>query len=60
MSWIDIGDIEDIPLRGARLVKTHIGCIAVFRTAEARSSPPPTAAPTKAVRCPKGSCTGNR
>ncbi len=34
MSWIDIGHIEDIPLRGARLVKTHIGCIAVFRTAE--------------------------
>lgn len=35
MSWIDIGHIDDIPLRGARLVKTHIGCIAVFRTAEA-------------------------
>jgi nitrite reductase (NADH) small subunit len=35
MSWIDIGHIEDIPLRGARLVKTRIGCIAVFRTAEA-------------------------
>ncbi|WP_170575638.1 nitrite reductase small subunit NirD [Ruegeria atlantica] len=35
MSWIDIGHIEDVPLRGARLVKTHIGCIAVFRTAEA-------------------------
>ncbi len=35
MSWIDIGHIDDVPLRGARLVKTHIGCIAVFRTAEA-------------------------
>lgn len=35
MSWIDIGHIEEVPLRGARLVKTHIGCIAVFRTAEA-------------------------
>lgn len=34
MSWIDIGDITDIPLRGARLLKTHLGCIAVFRTAE--------------------------
>ena len=32
MSWIDIGAIEDVPLRGARLVKTHLGCIAVFRT----------------------------
>ncbi len=35
MSWTDIGHIDDIPLRGARLVKTHIGCIAIFRTAEA-------------------------
>ncbi|GHF42375.1 nitrite reductase small subunit NirD [Seohaeicola zhoushanensis] len=35
MNWIDIGAVEDIPLRGARLLKTHAGCIAVFRTAEA-------------------------
>ncbi|MGI3164122.1 nitrite reductase small subunit NirD [Pseudooceanicola sp. 200-1SW] len=35
MSWIDIGHIDDVPLRGARLVKTPVGCIAVFRTAEA-------------------------
>lgn len=34
MSWIDIGAVEDIPLRGARKVKTHHGCIAVFRTDE--------------------------
>lgn len=32
MSWIDVGAIEDIPLRGARLVKTPVGCIAIFRT----------------------------
>ena len=32
MSWIDIGALEDVPLRGARLVKTPAGCIAVFRT----------------------------
>lgn len=32
MSWIDVGHIEDIPLRGARLVKTHHGCVALFRT----------------------------
>jgi nitrite reductase (NADH) small subunit len=31
---IDIGAIADIPLRGARVVKTAHGCIAVFRTAE--------------------------
>ncbi len=35
MSWIDVGHIDDIPLRGARLVKTHVGCVAIFRTAEA-------------------------
>ncbi len=32
MSWIDISAIEDIPLRGARLLKTPEGCVAVFRT----------------------------
>jgi len=32
--WIDIGKLEDIPVRGARVVKTAKGCIAVFRTAE--------------------------
>ena len=35
MNWIDIGALEDIPLRGARKVKTRSGCIAVFRTGEA-------------------------
>ena len=32
MSWIDVGHIDDIPLRGARLVKTRAGCVALFRT----------------------------
>ena len=30
--WIDIGALEDIPARGARVVKTAQGCVAVFRT----------------------------
>ncbi len=34
MSLTDIGALNDIPLRGARIVKTVAGCIAVFRTAE--------------------------
>ncbi|QIO52136.1 nitrite reductase small subunit NirD [Rhizobium leguminosarum] len=34
VNWIAIGDISDIPLRGARCVKTPQGKIAVFRTAE--------------------------
>jgi nitrite reductase (NADH) small subunit len=33
-NWIDIGAIADIPVRGARLVKTDSGCLAVFRTSE--------------------------
>lgn len=32
--WHPIGDISDIPLRGARCVKTPQGKIAVFRTSE--------------------------
>lgn len=34
MNWIAIGRIEDIPFRGARCVKTPMGKIGVFRTAE--------------------------
>ncbi len=34
MNWIDLGALDDIPLRGARRVKTKAGCIALFRTAE--------------------------
>ncbi|MEC9198898.1 MAG: nitrite reductase small subunit NirD [Pseudomonadota bacterium] len=34
MSWTDIAALDDIPLRGARIVKTHAGCVAVFRTDE--------------------------
>lgn len=32
-NWIDIGALEEIPQRGARVVKTTLGCVAVFRTA---------------------------
>ena len=35
MNWIDVGSIEDIPVRGARIVKTQLGCVALFRTDEA-------------------------
>lgn len=31
--WVDIGALEDVPVRGARKVKTPIGCVGVFRTA---------------------------
>ncbi len=31
-NWINIAALDDIPVRGARIVKTHVGCVAVFRT----------------------------
>ncbi|WP_299648300.1 nitrite reductase small subunit NirD [uncultured Tateyamaria sp.] len=31
--WIDIAALDDVPVRGARVVKTRAGCVAVFRTA---------------------------
>jgi nitrite reductase (NADH) small subunit len=34
MTWLDIGALGDIPLRGARIVKTASGCVAIFRTTE--------------------------
>ena len=30
--WVDVGALEDIPVRGARKLKTPIGCVGVFRT----------------------------
>ncbi len=32
--FIDIGALEDIRRQGARVVRTPLGCIAIFRTAE--------------------------
>lgn len=33
-NWLDICALDEIPVRGARVVKSRAGCIAVFRTAE--------------------------
>lgn len=33
-AWIDIGALDDIPVLGARTVKTEHGCVAVFRNAD--------------------------
>ena len=32
-NWIDISALDAVPARGARMVKTAHGCVAVFRTA---------------------------
>ncbi|SEM03089.1 assimilatory nitrite reductase (NAD(P)H) small subunit [Roseovarius azorensis] len=36
MNWLDIGALDDIPRRGARVVKTAHGCVAIFRTGDDR------------------------
>ncbi len=33
-SWIDVGALDAIQPRGARVLKTAFGCVAVFRTGE--------------------------
>ena len=36
-AWIEVGALADIPVRGARVVKTAAGCVAVFRTSESQA-----------------------
>lgn len=33
-NWLDIGPLDAIAPRGARVVRTEHGCVAIFRTAE--------------------------
>lgn len=33
-AWIDVGGLDEIPRQGARVLKTRLGCIALFRTAD--------------------------
>ena len=32
--WVDVGALNDVPQRGARVVRTAEGCVAVFRTSD--------------------------
>lgn len=34
--WIDVAALEDIPSKGARLIRTPDGCVAIFRTHDDR------------------------
>jgi nitrite reductase (NADH) small subunit len=36
-AWTDIGALDQIPRRGARVVRTAYGCVAVFRTVDDRA-----------------------
>jgi nitrite reductase (NADH) small subunit len=35
-TWIDIAALTDIPVQGARLIRTTDGCVAIFRTHDDR------------------------
>ncbi|MFD1343844.1 nitrite reductase small subunit NirD [Litorisediminicola beolgyonensis] len=60
MSWIDIGALEDIPVRGARKLKTAQGCIAVFRTDEATVFATANACPHKGGPLAEGIVHGQK
>jgi len=47
-TWVDIGPIDAVPVRGARIVKSPVGCIAVFRTASDEAFAIDDACPHKA------------
>lgn len=57
--WIDIAALSDIPLRGARVVKTRAGCVAVFRTGADEVFALDNACPHKAGPLAEGIVHGN-
>ena len=57
--WIDIAALEDVPQRGARVVKTALGCVAVFRTATDEVFALDNACPHKAGPLAEGIVHGN-
>lgn len=46
--FVDVGPLDAVPVRGARLIKTHMGCVAVFRTSEDKIFALDNACPHKA------------
>ncbi len=60
MSWVDVGSLEDVPLRGARLLKTALGCVAVFRTGEAEVFAASNACPHKGGPLAEGIVHGQK
>ncbi len=46
--WVDIGALDAIPVRGARVVRSTAGCVAVFRTAQSEIYAIDDACPHKA------------
>lgn len=58
--WIDIGALDDIPQRGARVVKTPLGCVAVFRTIQDDVFALDNACPHKGGPLAEGIVHGNK
>ncbi|MCA0871770.1 nitrite reductase small subunit NirD [Seohaeicola saemankumensis] len=57
--WVDVGSLDAIPQRGARVVKTPLGCVAVFRTHEDRVFALDNACPHKKGPLAEGIVHGN-
>ena len=60
MSWVDIGALTDVPLRGARVLKTVQGCVAVFRTGDEEVFATDDRCPHKGGPLSEGIVHGNR
>lgn len=58
-NWIDIAALDDIPPRGARVVKTRLGCVAIFRTIDDRVFAIDDACPHKKGPLSEGIVHGN-
>jgi len=58
-NWIDIAALDDIPPRGARVVKTRLGCVAIFRTIEDKVFAIDDACPHKKGPLSEGIVHGN-
>lgn len=33
-TWVDVAALDEVPRRGARVLRTEAGCVAVFRTGD--------------------------
>jgi len=58
-TWIDIAALDDIPRRGARVVKTGLGCVAIFRTGDDKVFAIDDACPHKKGPLSEGIVHGN-
>ena len=59
-NWIDIGPLDAVAPRGARVIKTALGCVAVFRTGDDRVFALDNACPHKAGPLAEGIVHGTK